>query len=111
MTEKELKTILFEIDTNENGLINYHEFIAATFPVDQYATPERMQSLFQKFDTNGDKKITKSSLRDAFTKLGHHMTTVEIDEVMQEHKVDGEQIIHYDDFKNLILDHMWCATL
>ena len=79
--------------------------------MDQYATPERMQSLFQKFDTNGDKKITKSSLRDAFTKLGHHMTTVEIDEVMQEHKVDGEQIIHYDDFKNLILDHMWSATL
>ena len=38
MSEKELERIINEVDLSKNGIINYHEFIAAVFPVDQYAT-------------------------------------------------------------------------
>jgi len=50
LTDAELENILKEVDVNGNGIINYHEFIAATFPVEKFATRERIQSLFQKFD-------------------------------------------------------------
>jgi len=69
--DDELERIIAEVDINGTGVINYHEFIAATFPVDKYATEERLHSLFSRFDTTGNNKISTTSLRDAFTKLGH----------------------------------------
>ena len=106
MPEEELERIVREVDIAGNGIINYHEFIAATFPVEKYATQERLHSLFQKFDTDGSHHITGSSLRDAFTKLGHNMTTAEIDEIMNEHDVDHHHEITYEEFKDMILNHM-----
>lgn len=38
LTDNELEHILAEVDLNGTGVINYHEFIAATFPVEKYAT-------------------------------------------------------------------------
>jgi calcium-dependent protein kinase len=47
MDEAELNRIIKEVDILGNGVIKYHEFIAATFPVEKYATKERIESLFQ----------------------------------------------------------------
>lgn len=71
-----------------NGVINYHDFIAATFPVEKFLTQERLASLFQKFDVDGTHELTGTTLRDAFTKLGHQMTAQEIEDIMNEHDVD-----------------------
>ena len=71
---KELEAIVNEIDINGSGVINYHEFIAAVFPVEKYATPERLRSLFEKFKSAKQDSITKRTLKDAFSKLGHNMT-------------------------------------
>ena len=106
MPEEELERIVREVDIAGNGIINYHEFIAATFPVEKYATPERLHSLFQKFDTDGSQHLSNRNLRDAFTKLGHFMTTAEIDEIMNEHDVDHNHEISYDEFKEMILNNM-----
>ena len=38
MPEEELERIIQEVDVAGNGIINYHEFIAATFPIEKYAT-------------------------------------------------------------------------
>ena len=46
MPEEELVRILHEVDVNRTGVIHYHEFIAAVFPVEKYATTERLNSLF-----------------------------------------------------------------
>lgn len=106
MTEVQLEEIIADVDLNGNGLINYHEFIAATFPIDKYATRSRLESLFQKFNMNNEKQVTKTNLRDAFTKLGHKMSSIEIAEIMDEHKVDHDHVMTYEDFSKMILDHM-----
>ena len=58
LPDEELERIVAEVDIAGNGIINYHEFIAATFPVEKYATQERLHSLFQKFDTDGSHHVT-----------------------------------------------------
>ena len=98
MNEDELERILSEVDITGSGVINYHEFIAATFPVDKYATPERLHSLFSKFDTAGVNKITTTSLREAFTKLGHQLTSAEVTEIMNEHDVNHEHEMTFQEF-------------
>lgn len=52
LSAEEVEKIVKQCDYNEDGLINYHEFIAATFPVDKYLTKERMQALFHRFDVD-----------------------------------------------------------
>ena len=46
LSEEQLQALIKEIDITGSGVINYHEFIAATFPVEKYATRERLESLF-----------------------------------------------------------------
>ena len=65
-----------------------------------------MQSLFQKFDVDGSHKLTSTTLRDAFTKLGHEMTSEELEEILHEHDIDHHKELTFDEFKAMILDHM-----
>lgn len=51
INDNDLERILQEVDITGSGIIHYHEFLAATFPVEKYATKQRLASLFQKFDT------------------------------------------------------------
>ena len=62
-----------------NGILNYHEFIAVVCPLEKFLTPDRLNSLFAKFDIEDDKKITTTNLKDAFTKLSHNLTEEELD--------------------------------
>ena len=46
------------------------------------------------------------TLREAFTKVGHHLTREEIEAIMNEHDVDHHHQITFNEFKNMVLDHM-----
>ena len=106
MTDEQLEQVVKEVDLRGNGVINYHDFIAATFPVEQYASKERLEALFAKFDVAGTHQLTGTTLRDAFTKLGHHLTSAEVEEIMNEHDVNHEHEMTFQEFQAMILDHM-----
>lgn len=106
MTDEELEKIIHEVDIQGTGIIHYHEFLAATFTVEKYATKERLESLFQKFNTEGKQSITTTTLRDAFTKLGHNLTEDEVNEILNEHDIDHDHEMDFEEFKIMILDHM-----
>ena len=42
MSNEEVEAIIKEVDIQGTGIIHYHEFIAAIFPVEKYATKERL---------------------------------------------------------------------
>ena len=46
ISEADLNRVLMEVDITSSGIIHYHEFLAATFPVEKYASKERLASLF-----------------------------------------------------------------
>lgn len=106
MSDEDLKKIIEEVDIQGTGIIHYHEFIAAIFPVEKYATKERLQSLFTHFDTSQSHTISGTTLKDAFTKLGHKLTEEEVHTIMDEHDIDHNHLITFEEFSALILDHM-----
>ena len=79
-------------------MINYHEFIAAAFPIEQYLTEEKLNAIFAKFDVDQTGAITINNLRDAFTKLGHEITEEEINVIFKEHDLDGDHKITKEEF-------------
>ena len=66
-----------------------------------------MESLFQKFDFDGSNKLTSTTLKQAFTKVGHFMTSEEVEQVMNEHDVDHDHELTFEEFRALIMDEIW----
>ena len=65
-----------------------------------------MESLFQKFDFDGSNKLTSTTLKQAFTKVGHFMTSEEVEQVMNEHDVDHDHELTFEEFRALIMDEI-----
>lgn len=77
-SDKEIDDIIKQIDNDNNGQINYSEFIAATIDVRMYLTEERVLALFKQFDTDDNDFIEPSNIKDAFTKLGKEVSEEDI---------------------------------
>ena len=97
-SKEEVERIIQQLDYDDNGVINYHEFIQATIPVEEYLTEEKIAAVFSRFDVDGDGHISITNLRDAFTKLGHDLTDSEIKEIFEAHDKDGDKRISKEEF-------------
>ena len=52
MSTKEIQEMIQEVDYHGNGKINYSEFLSATINVRTFMTEQKMQAIFQQFDTD-----------------------------------------------------------
>ena len=78
LSQKEIEDIIKQIDNDDNGKINYSEFIAATIDIRKYLTRARVEAIFKSFDVDDDEMITDLNLKNAFTKLGKDISDQEI---------------------------------
>ena len=63
------------VDYDQNGEINYSEFLSGTIS-DTHFTPENMMLLFKYFDTNNEDLITVQSFEKAFQRSGKHISEI-----------------------------------
>jgi len=70
MSQKEINEMIQEVDYHGNGKINYSEFLSATINVRTFMTEQKMQAIFQQFDTDNSGKITQENIYLAMQKLG-----------------------------------------
>mmetsp|Transcript_21075 Transcript_21075/g.20771 ORF Transcript_21075/g.20771 Transcript_21075/m.20771 type:complete len:96 (-) Transcript_21075:128-415(-) len=63
----EIAEILKGVDIDNNGAINYTEFIAATLDQDKVVNEQmKMKDAFKVFDKDGDGQIDEEEMRAAF---------------------------------------------
>lgn len=82
MSDKDLDKIIKELDYDDNGKINYTEFLSATIDISKYLTREKVMALFKQFDVNNDNTISKENIKAAFTKLGRELDDDEVNAIM-----------------------------
>lgn len=73
-SDKEMQSILFELDHNKNNEVNYTEFLSATLDLEKILTPEKINQLFNCFDLNVDGEIKMKEIQTAFTKFGKELS-------------------------------------
>lgn len=76
-----------QADVDENGTIDYGEFVAATLHLNKLEREENLASAFAYFDKDGSGYITIDELQQACKELGlsdHHLEEM-IMEVDQDH--------------------------
>ena len=100
----DLKEVLSNIDSNNSGVIDYTEFIAATLEKKKYMREDRLWSAFRVFDVDGNSTISKAELHKILNGggLGDMDMGKNIDDLIRECDVDGDGEISFDEFVKML---------
>lgn len=111
----QLEILIQKADTNNNGLIEFSEFVGLVapelLPEKSPYTEEQLKQLFKLFDRDGNGYITAAELAHSMAKLGHALTAEELTGMIKEADTDGDGRISFQEFSQAItsaaFDNSW----
>uniref|UniRef100_A0A0D6QY93 EF-hand domain-containing protein n=1 Tax=Araucaria cunninghamii TaxID=56994 RepID=A0A0D6QY93_ARACU len=124
---EQLETLIEKADTNNNGLIEFSEFVSLVAPeavkeemeTEKNSPPprpyteEQLRAIFRLFDRNGNGYITAAELAHSMARLGHALTVEELTGMIREADTDGDGQISFPEFANAIssaaVDNAWAS--
>ncbi|XP_030524920.1 probable calcium-binding protein CML17 [Rhodamnia argentea] len=112
---EQLEALIQKADTNNNGLVEFSEFVALVspelLPAKSPYTEEQLKQLFRMFDRDGNGFITAAELAHSMARLGHALTVEELTEMIKEADTDGDGRISFHEFSQAItsaaFDNSW----
>ncbi|GMN30477.1 hypothetical protein TIFTF001_002816 [Ficus carica] len=112
---EELENLINKADTNDNGLIEFSEFVSLVSPELLSAkspyTEDQLKQLFKMFDRDGNGFITAAELAHSMARLGHALTAEELTGMIKEADTDGDGRISFPEFSQAItsaaFDNSW----
>merc|ERR1719277_2325838 len=93
-----------------DGVIEYTEFLAATYEFQQSIQEHAVLDIFRMFDQDGSGKVTKAEILQALghgqaSNLEHSFPDLNVDTVLRDLDKDGDGEIDAEEFKQLLLKH------
>jgi len=100
--EAEVESVMTKIDIDQNGYIDYTEFLRASVDINKLVSKSRLENAFNMFDTDGSGKISADELKSMLRieNVDTHLWQQIISEV--DENGDGE--IDIQEFKSLLID-------
>eukprot|EP00980_Cylindrotheca_fusiformis_P022242 scaffold9153_cov121-Cylindrotheca_fusiformis.AAC.6 len=95
-SEEAIEAMFRGIDLNNNGLVQYTEFLASAIEGQSKIEEERIAEAFDQLDADSSGKISKVELLSFLGKDAH---VEEIDEILTEWDTDKDGMISFDEFK------------
>ncbi|XP_040154875.1 calmodulin-beta-like [Anopheles arabiensis] len=103
-TMAELEQMVYEVDSDGNGRIEWEEFVAlmknkSREPVDE----KELYAAFKVFDRNGDGFLSVDELSDVMQNFGERLTQRELEDLLAEADIDGDGRINYEEFVYMLM--------
>jgi calcium-dependent protein kinase len=98
LTPEDFNLAMKLMDTNNNGVIDYTEFIAACMQSYGYCPDNQLKSAFEYFDKDGSGKITMEELKDVLCNDDLMQDEEEILKIIAEVDLDNDGAIDYNEF-------------
>lgn len=99
ISKKEIETIMMSVDTDNNGAINFNEFIAATLDVSIYKDYANLEKAFKFFDKDHDGQIDEKELKESLAgKEFKHIDTKIFGSALEENDRDNDGKIDFNEF-------------
>lgn len=90
----EMKTLIADMDSNQDGKIDFQEFIAAAIKKEIALQKVHLETAFKLIDKDGDRKICKKEFLDVFTDVHDDLWLQFLADVDK----DNDGMISYDEF-------------
>lgn len=90
------------IDTNQNGLIDYTEFIAACLHSYNYLKESHLRSAFSYFDKDGSGTISREELRQCLQSDDFTLKDEEVDNLLNGVDANDDGEVDYDEFMEMM---------
>ncbi|KAB1212169.1 putative 3,4-dihydroxy-2-butanone kinase [Morella rubra] len=103
-TEAELQDMIKEVDADQNGTIDFLEFLnLMTRKMKDTDSEEELKEAFKVFDKDEKGYISAAEIRRVMTNLGEKLTDEEVEEMIRVADVDGDGQVNYEDFVRMML--------
>jgi len=104
VTEKELKEMVRKVDCNENGCIEFDEFIKMLNLKAQAMFKEKeILDAFKAFDQDGNGYISAEELHQVLTRYGENLSSEEAENMVRQADVDGDGKVNYEEFVQMVI--------
>jgi len=104
-TAKEVDDMIKNADTNENGGVEYDEFITMMKRFqesdDTSEAEAKKREAFDVFDMDGNGYIDKHELRFVMRRLGENLSDEDIKAMFKEADLNGDGLIDFEEFSRL----------
>ncbi|KAF1804504.1 hypothetical protein V8B55DRAFT_1499840 [Mucor lusitanicus] len=102
-TNEELKDMINDVDSDNNGRIDFNEFLTIMSRMKgNDETENDLLEAFKVFDKDQDGSITQDELRSVMSNLGQKLSSQELDEMIKEADIDGDGKINYKEFVKMM---------
>jgi len=99
----EVEHILAQVDMNNNGVVDYSEFLVANLQSNELLTNEKLQAAFNLFDIDGDGRITLEEIKSLLgTNLDMETNKDIWKELMAEGDDNDDGEISFEEFKTMM---------
>ncbi|KAK3035893.1 hypothetical protein RJ639_033394 [Escallonia herrerae] len=103
-TEVELQDMINEVDADQNGTIDFPEFLnLMSRKMKDTDSEEELREAFKVFDKDQNGSISAAELRHVMTNLGEKLTDEEVNEMIREADLDGDGQVSYEEFVRMML--------
>ncbi|XP_059138518.1 calmodulin-like [Physella acuta] len=101
-TDQEIAEMFFEVDANNDKLVDWNEFSTALFAKDpKEVTRAELQTLFKSIDKDGSGKLDKTEIINLVKEQGLSITDEELDDLIKEADVNGDGLIDFEELLRL----------
>ncbi|XP_059291188.1 calmodulin-2-like [Lycium ferocissimum] len=102
-TEEELCHMISEVDADENGTMEFTEFLnLISKKMKENDSEEELKEAFKVFDNDQNGYISANDLRHVMINLGEKLTDEEADQMIREADLDGDGQVNFDDFVKMM---------
>lgn len=103
-TESEVQEMIYEVDQEGKGSINFHEFVImmARKSEMQQDENEDIKAAFFVFDKNNDGFVSVDEMREVLSKFDLTTPTEEIEDMIKTVDMDGDGMLSFEEFTNLM---------
>ncbi|RXH96674.1 hypothetical protein DVH24_009178 [Malus domestica] len=104
-TEAELQDMISEVDADQNGTIDFSEFLnLMARKMKDTDSEEELKEAFKVFDKDQNGFISAAELRHVMANLGEKLTDEEVSEMIREADDDGDGQVNYEEFVRMMLN-------
>lgn len=106
-SQEEVDEMIKNADTNENGFVEYDEFLVmmqrfSQHPPNLPSMDEKTREAFRVFDLDGNGYIDKNELRHVMKRLGENLSEDDVKEMFREADLNNDGKIDFNEFRQLL---------